>query len=172
MDELKRSNYLQEARLTNSPPLSPPSHGFSTHAADRLRATSDTRALITIDHDLIRHWAARHSAEPATGEATVSGPATVTVNDGGAGVRFNFPGAALFRPITWDEWFENFESHHLAFAVDEEVQDRAYEIWQARGGGHGRDRDDWFEAEHQLGKVAAGASARYRLIKRESGDQT
>src|SRR5687767_15807692 len=34
------------------------------------------------DHDTIQRWAARHSAVPATGEATVSGPATVDVNDG------------------------------------------------------------------------------------------
>ena len=152
-------------------PISPPSRGFSTRAADRLRPPSDTRALITTDHGLIRRWAARHSAEPATGEATASGPSTITLNDGGAGIRFNFPGAARFRPITWDEWFQNFERHDLAFAFDEEVQDRAYEIWQARGGGHGHDRDDWFEAEHQLGKVAEGPSARYRLIKREIDDE-
>ena len=149
---------------------SPPSHGFSTEAADRLRPPSDTRALITTDHEVIRRWAAHHSAEPATGEATPSGPETVTLNDGGAGIRFNFPGAARFRPISWDEWFENFETHDLAFAFDEEVQDRAYEIWQVRGGGHGHDRDDWFEAEHQLGKVAEGPSARYRLIRRKIDD--
>jgi DUF2934 family protein len=157
--------------LNTTPPVSPRSRAFSTAAADRLRPPSDTRALITTDHELIRRWAARHSAEPATGEATVSGPGTVAVNDGGAGVRFNFPGAGRFRPITWDEWFEHFERHHLAFAFDEEVQDRAYEIWQARGAGHGHDRDDWFEAEHQLGKVAEGPSARYRLIKREVEDE-
>lgn len=151
---------------------SPRSQGFSTQAADRLRPPSETRARITSDHEVIRRWATRHSAEPATGEATVSGPATITVNDGGAGVRFNFPGAARFRPITWDEWFENFERHQLAFAFEEEVQDRAYEIWQARGGGHGHDRDDWFEAERQLGRFAAELGARYRLIKRKIDDQT
>jgi hypothetical protein len=163
---------LDMTNETHTPhPFSSRSRGFSTEAADRLRPPSDARALITTDHELIRRWAARHSAEPATGEATVSGPGTVAVNDGGAGVRFNFPGAARFRPITWDEWFEHFERHHLAFAFDEEVQDRAYEIWQARGAGHGHDRDDWLEAEHELGKVAEGPSARYRLIKREVDDE-
>ena len=62
----------------------------------------------------------------------------------------------------------DFERHHLAFAFDEEVQYRAYEIWQARGGGYGHDRADWFEAEHQLGKVAEGPSARYQLTKERS----
>ena len=156
--------------MNTTHPSSSRSRGFSTEAADRLRPPSDARALITTNHEVIRRWASRHSAEPATGEATVSGPGTVTVNDGGTGIRFNFPAAARFRPITWDEWFEHFERHHLAFAFDEEVQDRAYEIWQARGAGNGHDLDDWFEAEHQLGKVAEGPSARYRLIKREIED--
>ena len=112
--------------MTKTAPFSPRSHGFSTEAANRLRPPSETRALITTDHELIRRWAVRHRAEPATGEATASGPRTIAVNDGGAGVRFNFPGAARFRPISWDEWVENFERHDLAFAFDEEVQDRSY----------------------------------------------
>jgi hypothetical protein len=154
--------------LNNTPSPSAPPHGFSTQATDRLRAQSRSRSLITRNHDTIQRWAARHGAEPATGEATASGPATVAVNDRGAGIRFNFPGAAFFRPITWDEWFANFEGHELAFAMDEEVADRAYEIWEGNGGGHGRDRADWFEAERQLGKPAGGHGASYRLIKRGS----
>jgi DUF2934 family protein len=108
-------------------------------------------------------WADRHHAEPATGELTPSGPATVDVRDGGAGIRLNFPGTGRFRPITWDEWFEHFERHHLMFVYEEEIADRAYAVWQARGGGHGHDRGDWFEAQRQL--VAAGSRpmGRYRL---------
>ena len=109
--------------MINTPPRPSDTHGFWTQAADSLRAPAGTRALITSDHDTIQRWAARHSAVAATGEATVSGPATMAVNDGGAGIRLNFPGAGFFRPITWDEWFDNFEAHHLAFAVDEEVAD-------------------------------------------------
>ena len=152
--------------MDNTPPRSAQPHGFSTEAADRLRAPSGTRTLITTDRETIQRWAARHSAVPATGEATASGPATVNVNDGGAGIRFNFPGFSPFRPITWDEWFGNFETHQLAFAIDEETADRAYEIWQAHGGGDGHDREDWLEAQHQLGVPGAGQSARYRLVKR------
>jgi hypothetical protein len=59
--------------------------------------------VTTDDPEVIRQWAARHDAEPATGEAAASGPATVNVEDGGAGIRFNFPAAAPYRPITWDE---------------------------------------------------------------------
>jgi hypothetical protein len=121
------------------------------------------RAIATRDHEEIRRWGVRHRAEPATGEVTRSGPASVDVRDGGAGIRLNFPAAGRFRPITWDEWFENFDRHHLMFVYEEELADRAYAIWHARGGGHGDDRRDWFEAERQL--VAAGSRpmSRYRL---------
>lgn len=74
--------------------------------------------VATDDHELIREWAARHSAEPATGEATASGPATTQVHDGGAGIRFNFPAVARFRPIAWDEWFENLHRHQLLFVYE------------------------------------------------------
>jgi hypothetical protein len=78
----------------------------------------------TRDHQLIRRWAAQHQAEPATGETTASGPGTLDVNDGGAGIRFNFPAAGRFRPITWDEWFDNFETHELVFVYDRDTDGR------------------------------------------------
>ena len=78
------------------------------------------RTFVTTDHEVIRRWAARRQAEPATGESTPSGPSTVlSVNDGGTGLRFNFPGAATFRPINWVEWFELFDLQDLAFVFDE-----------------------------------------------------
>jgi hypothetical protein len=80
--------------------------------------------LVTDDHEVIRKWAARHGAEPATGEATRSGPATRNVQDGGAGIRFNFPGAGAFRPITWEEWLEHFSQHDLVFVYEDDVPGR------------------------------------------------
>jgi hypothetical protein len=74
--------------------------------------------LATRNHELIREWARRHSAEPATGEQTASGQATVDVHDGGARIRFNFPAAAAFRPISWEEWLECFERDHLVFVFE------------------------------------------------------
>jgi len=75
--------------------------------------------VVTDDPELIRKWALDHSAEPATGEATGSGPATAMhVQDGGAGIRFNYPGVASFRPISWDEWFDNFHQYDLMFVYD------------------------------------------------------
>ena len=76
--------------------------------------------MFTRDHDNIRRWAEQRRAEPATGEATVSGPATHNIKDGGAGIRFNFPGVSLFRPITWGEWLTNFDVHQCAFVYEDE----------------------------------------------------
>jgi hypothetical protein len=81
-----------------------------------------SRVVFTRDHDVIKRWAAERSAEPATGQASRSGPATFKVNDGGAGIRFNFPGAGAFRPITWDEWLANFDDHECAFVYDDDAK--------------------------------------------------
>jgi hypothetical protein len=81
--------------------------------------------VATSDHELIRRWAGRRHAEPATGEATESGPATAaSVNDDGTGVRFNFPGVSRFRPIEWDEWFRNFDAYSLAFVYERDAAGR------------------------------------------------
>jgi hypothetical protein len=77
--------------------------------------------VATRDHELIRRWANRHRAEPATGQRTASGDATVVLNDGGTGIRFNFPASGRFRPITWDEWFDHFEIHELVFVYERDA---------------------------------------------------
>ena len=129
---------------------------------------ADDWSMATRDHDVVRAWAARHGAEPATGEATSSGPATVSVNDGGVGIRFNFPGVGRFRPISWEEWLEHFDRNRLTFVYQEEVADRAYAIWQSRGGAHGHDRQDWFDAEQQLRQIADGRAGRYWFVQRDA----
>jgi len=50
-------------------------------------------------------------------------PRTANVADGGAGVRFNFPGHGPFRSISWEEWFDNFDSHGCAFVFDNDPSD-------------------------------------------------
>jgi hypothetical protein len=76
--------------------------------------------MATRDHAVIERWAARYAATPATGEQTASGPASgLQVTDGGAGIRFNFPAAGPFRPITWEEWFDNFERHGLTLIFEQ-----------------------------------------------------
>jgi hypothetical protein len=155
----------------NKRPTIPEKGAASVRTADVQPDAKADRRLATRDKQLIQSWAARHGAEPATGEATPSGPATIHVNDGGAGIRFNFPGAAHFRPISWDEWFDNFDRYRLVFVYDEDVAHRAYELWQHRGGGTGRDQEDWFEAERQLGRSRTGSMDRYRLITEPAEDE-
>jgi hypothetical protein len=127
------------------------------------------QTVTTTEHSLIRRWAEAHGAEPATGEATVSGPAKLAVNDGGVGIRFNFPGAAAFRPIEWDEWFEHFDRHHLSFVFEEQdtaqVASRAYAMFEAAGGVPGHDQAHWAQSVTELEQQAGGASSsgRYRI---------
>jgi hypothetical protein len=40
------------------------------------------------------------------------------VNDGGSGLRFNFPGVARFREIDWTEWLDHFNRHDLTFVFE------------------------------------------------------
>ena len=133
------------------------------------------RVQSTRDHDAIRRWAATHEAEPATGQATASGPATIVVNDGGAGLRFNFPAVSRFRPIAWSEWLDHFDAHQLLFVYEEQdvaqVAIRAHELFRARGGQDGADRDDWMRAEQDVQMRAGGASPslRYRFVKDPAG---
>ena len=79
---------------------------------------ADVAVVATTDHELIRRWASTRRAEPATGEATVSGPATISVNDEGTGLRFNFPAVGRFRTIDWSEWFRDFDGYSLVFVYD------------------------------------------------------
>jgi hypothetical protein len=95
-----------------------PEHGQISRVRADMPLAPSTHVIFTRDHDVIQEWAKKRQAAPATGEATASGPATVDVKDGGAGVRFNFPGTGAYRPIEWDEWFENFDRHDCAFVFD------------------------------------------------------
>ena len=82
-------------------------------------ADDRSTVLATRDHAVIQEWAARVSAVPATGESTESGPASsLSVNDGGSGLRFNFPGIARFREISWTEWLDHFNRHDLTFVFE------------------------------------------------------
>ena len=126
------------------------------------------RSIATRDPAIIQGWAARHSAEPATGESSASGPATIAVNDGSVGIRFNFPASGRFRPISWDEWLAHLEEHRLVFVYEEETADRAHALWLERGGADGSASHDWREAERQLRQTAKEASGRYWFVQRRA----
>jgi hypothetical protein len=102
-------------------PLLPATVPIVLLSADDENRHSEVATVATRDHELIRRWAQRREAEPATGERTASGEAKVSVTDGGAGIRFNFPATGRFRPISWDEWFENFEGHDLVFVYERDA---------------------------------------------------
>jgi hypothetical protein len=137
--------------MTKKVPLAHDSESFPTPAWDA-SAADRPRVMATRDHETIRDWARRHQATPATGEASASGPATVAVTDGGAGIRFNFPAAARYRPISWDEWFEHFDGHHLAF------------IYEEQPGSQGRTAEPSFPPEPSS-LADAARLARYRLMR-------
>jgi hypothetical protein len=109
----------------NAKPLLPESAAVRRVNLETERQHPEGAIVATDDPQLIREWARQHSAEPATGEATDSGPATINVQDGGSAIRFNFPAAAPFRPITWDEWFDNFRRHDLLFVYERDCHDAA-----------------------------------------------
>jgi hypothetical protein len=106
--------------MTKNGPLLPEQKHIPDLKADT-QVDQSVQVVSTRDHEVIMRWAAKRQAQPATGEATSSGPATVSVRDGGAGIRFNFPGTGQFRPISWAEWFENFDEHQLAFVFDNDA---------------------------------------------------
>ena len=119
---------------TERPLVQKPIHAPEV-TTESLRSQNRRGPVSTRDRELIKQWATQHQAEPATGEATESGGAKVSVHDGATGLRFNFPGAGRFRPISWDEWFSSFDLHQLTFV---------------------------FESE---GEAAAAPSGRYRIVR-------
>ncbi|MEX0672921.1 MAG: hypothetical protein WDZ82_01780 [Candidatus Paceibacterota bacterium] len=66
----------------------------------------------TTDHDEIRSWIEGHGGEPAV----ISG--TTTENNSGT-LRFDFSGDPGYRRITWEEFFDQFESGNLAFEYND-----------------------------------------------------
>jgi hypothetical protein len=97
-------------------------------------------AVATRDRASITTWAARHRADPATADVTRSGAGTVDVHDGRGAIRFNFPGFGRFRPITWDEWFRDFDRYGLTFVYEESFDDTGapsprYRIVKTEDGG-------------------------------------
>lgn len=100
-------------------------------------APDDAAVVATRDPDVIREWAEQHGAEPATGEASPSGDAvSMAISDGGAGIRFNFPGMRRLRQITWDEWLAHFERERLTLVFEPDASPRGPRYRLVRA-------DDW-----------------------------
>ena len=43
----------------------------------------------------------------------------------------------------------------------EDIARRAYQLYEERGGEHGRDQDDWFQAERELQQFLHGAIGKF-----------
>ena len=71
----------------------------------------------TRDHDEIRSWVEKHDGEPAM--------VTDTQEDGGGVLRIDFPDGsdAGLSTVSWDEWFDTFDSRELAFVYQERKAD-------------------------------------------------
>jgi hypothetical protein len=79
---------------------------------------ADNESKTTTDHDEIRRWAEERGGKPATVKGTESGG-----EDAGI-LRIDFPGGEEDRleEISWDEWFDKFDSEKLAFLYQEQVK--------------------------------------------------
>lgn len=80
---------------------------------------SKTVSNITTDHRVIREWVESRGGRPAAVKRTHG-------KDEPGIIRIDFPGfsgAQSLEPITWDEFFEQFDSRNLAFLY----QDRTAE---------------------------------------------
>jgi hypothetical protein len=75
------------------------------------------RSLATTSHEVIRNWAEERGGTPATVEGTEHG-------DHLGVLRFAFGGNdANLREVSWDEWFDTFDSRQLNFIYQEERKD-------------------------------------------------
>ena len=95
----------------------------SVERAQEIRSVRDKpdspgRALVTTSHDVIRDWAERREAVPAS----VPG----SEHQGHRGVlRLDFPGygGSGLERISWDEWFAAFDARELNFLFQEQRTD-------------------------------------------------
>jgi hypothetical protein len=86
---------------------------------DRAMKT-ERSAKATTDHDFIRNWVEERGGQPACVKGTGG------KNDPGM-IRIDFPGFSggdSLEPISWEEWFEQFDSNELALLYRDEVDGR------------------------------------------------
>jgi hypothetical protein len=75
------------------------------------------RSLVTTHHEVIRQWAEERDGVPATVEGTEHG-------DHLGVLRIDFGGGNdKLRHISWEEWFETFDSRGLNFIYQEQRSD-------------------------------------------------
>lgn len=75
------------------------------------------RSLVTTHHEVIREWAEARGGRPATVPGTEHGDHLGVLR-----IDFREPDAGL-REVSWDEWFDTFDSRRLNFIYQEERSD-------------------------------------------------
>jgi hypothetical protein len=76
-----------------------------------------SEAKVTTDHKSIRKWAEARGGRPATVEGTGK-------RDDADLLRLDFgPKDESLDPISWEEFFDKFESAHLAFLYQDKTSD-------------------------------------------------
>jgi len=75
------------------------------------------RSLVTTHHEVIRQWAEEREGVPATVEGTEHGDhlGVLRIDVGGENDKL--------RHISWEEWFETFDSRQLNFIYQEQRSD-------------------------------------------------
>ena len=75
------------------------------------------QSLATRNHDVIRQWADSRKASPATAGQERKNSVGV--------LRMDFPGygGKRLRTVSWEEWFESFDSNKLVFLFQEHRAD-------------------------------------------------
>lgn len=75
---------------------------------------------VTTDHETIRNWAEERGGKPAAVKRTHEPGESSGI------IRIDFPGYSeeeSLEPISWDEFFDKFESSHLAFVYQDQTSE-------------------------------------------------
>lgn len=147
------------------------SGGRSGSSAGKGRGkSSGAGSEVTTDREQIRQWAEARGAQPACVRGT-----------GGRGdvgmIRLDFPGysgADKLQPISWDEWFEQFDENNLALLYQEKTADGQTSNFNklvSRGGGRsgGSRKGAAGSRSRSAGSSSHGRGAASKTTKGASG---
>jgi hypothetical protein len=98
------------------------------------RGNKSRSAQTTTDHQTIRRWVDERGGRPARVKGTEGR------NDPGL-LRVDYPGFSgedSLEEISWDEWFDGFDQHKLAFLHEDEKDSRFSKLISREGEDSGK----------------------------------
>lgn len=116
-----RFSKLVERDTVETEPKEPRARATSRTSSSSARGHKGTAAVATLDHDVIREWVEARGGCPAHVKATGR-----RRNDPGI-LRIDYPGFSggqTLEEMDWDEWFQAFDRHHLAFLYQPKGESR------------------------------------------------